>query len=112
MKKKSICCAFLALLLSACGKPTATGPVKTDTATANVITKEIEKERSETHEWLKSSPTSYLAAVDRVDFGQKPALSVGRAEENDPRHHPRFARVPRPHQPRNARIIPNSRDFH
>ena len=85
MKKKSICCAFLALLLAACGKPTDTGPVKTDTATANAITVEIEKERSETHEWLKSSPTSYLAAVDRVNFGQKPALSVGRAEENDVR---------------------------
>jgi uncharacterized protein (DUF1684 family) len=85
MKMNSICCAFLALLLSACGKPTATGPVAVDQATVDAITKEIEKERSETREWLKSSPSSYLAATDRVDFGRKPTLSVGRAEGNDVR---------------------------
>jgi len=33
-------------------------------------------------------------------------------EERDPRFHPRFAREPKPHHPRNVRIIPKSRDFH
>jgi error-prone DNA polymerase len=32
--------------------------------------------------------------------------------ENDSRVHPRFSREPKPHHPRNVRIIPKSRDFH
>ena len=52
-----------------------------------------------------------LANADEV-LRPDPGSARGRAEENDPRHHPRFAREPRPHHPRNARIIPKSRDFH
>ena len=44
---------------------------------------EIEKERADNNEWLRSSPTSYLAAVDRIDFNEKKTLTVGQAEDND-----------------------------
>jgi uncharacterized protein len=82
---KKILSISMLLLLAACGKSTATGPVKLDKTAADAITKEIEKDRTETQDWLKTSPTSYLAAIDRVDFGAKPALTVGRAEDNDVR---------------------------
>jgi uncharacterized protein len=57
--------------------------VKLDKAAAEKISKEIEKDRADTKEWLRSSPTSYLAAVDRIDFGGKKTLTVGRAPDND-----------------------------
>ena len=47
------------------------------------VIKEIEKTRADTREWLRSSPTSYLAAVDRIDFSEKSALAVGSAADND-----------------------------
>jgi uncharacterized protein (DUF1684 family) len=43
----------------------------------------IEKDRKETQEWLRTSPSSYLAAIRRVDFGDRTALNVGRSPEND-----------------------------
>ena len=43
----------------------------------------IETERAKTETWLKSEPTSYLAAVRRVDFDDRPRLSVGRDPGND-----------------------------
>jgi uncharacterized protein len=58
-------------------------PVKLDKAAAEKISKEIEKDRSDTKEWLRSSPTSYLAAIDRIDFGERKTLTVGRAADND-----------------------------
>ena len=45
----------------------------------------IEKERKETGEWLQSGSTSYLATVNRVDFGEKATLTVGRGRDNDVR---------------------------
>src|SRR4029079_14072295 len=47
------------------------------------VLKEIEKDRTDTQKWLKSDPTSYLATIDRRDFGQKKTLTVGRAADND-----------------------------
>ncbi|TBR26461.1 DUF1684 domain-containing protein [bacterium] len=44
---------------------------------------DINKDRADTKKWLKSDPTSYLAAVNRVSFGDKPALTVGEADDND-----------------------------
>jgi uncharacterized protein len=58
-------------------------PVRLDKAAAEKISKEIEKDRADTKEWLRSNPTSYLAAVDRMDFGEKKTLTVGRAVDND-----------------------------
>jgi uncharacterized protein len=60
-------------------------PVKLTKAAADAITKQIEKDRADAQAWLRSSPTSYLAAVARTDFGAKPALTVGRDAANDVR---------------------------
>jgi uncharacterized protein (DUF1684 family) len=60
-------------------------PVRLDKAAADAVIKEILKDRAETEGWLKSDVTSYLATVDRKDFGSKPTLSVGRAAGNDVR---------------------------
>ena len=43
----------------------------------------VAKDRKETQDWLKSDPTSYLAAVNRISFGEKPSLTVGEAGGND-----------------------------
>jgi uncharacterized protein len=47
--------------------------------------REIEKDRAETKEWLRSNPQSYLAAIDRIDFASKGTLGIGRAADNDVR---------------------------
>jgi hypothetical protein len=68
------------------------GPVRL--SAADSITRAIEKGRAETREWLKSAPTSYLATVDRRDFGDKTTMTVGSAPENDVRlEDPAVARV-------------------
>lgn len=56
------------------------------------------KDRTQTQEWLKSAPTSYLATVQRQDFGGRSTLTVGSAAGNDvriddPGVHPRHLRV-------------------
>lgn len=43
----------------------------------------IERDRKETLAWLKSAPTSYLATIERKDFGDVTTLTVGRAPDND-----------------------------
>jgi uncharacterized protein (DUF1684 family) len=58
-------------------------PVKLDKAAAGAVAKAIEKDRAATREWLRSAPNSYLATVDRKDFGEKTTLTVGRAAGND-----------------------------
>jgi uncharacterized protein (DUF1684 family) len=60
-------------------------PVALDRATADTLRKHIEKDRAETEEWLRSGPTSYLATVQRRDFGDRASLTVGRAADNDVR---------------------------
>jgi uncharacterized protein (DUF1684 family) len=49
------------------------------------IARAIEKERDQTGEWLQSGSTSYLATVNRVDFGERTTLTVGRGRDNDVR---------------------------
>ncbi|HEY2954147.1 MAG TPA: DUF1684 domain-containing protein [Candidatus Eisenbacteria bacterium] len=61
------------------------GPVRLAAADADSITRAIEKDRAETREWLKSAPTSYLATVDRRDFGERSTLTVGSGEGSDVR---------------------------
>jgi uncharacterized protein len=85
MKIVLIYCASLIFALTGCGKSPATGPVKLDKPAEDAVAREIEKDRAENREWLRSNPGSYLAAMDRIDFGKKPALTVGRAEDNDVR---------------------------
>ena len=85
MKRILVACALLVVPLMGCGKSPAQGPVKLDKTAAEAVVKAIEKDRAETREWLRSNPRSYLAAIDRIDFGTKSALTVGRADDNDVR---------------------------
>src|SRR6478752_8525726 len=60
-------------------------PVTLSPAERATVIKEIEKDRADTEQWLKSDISSYLATVDRRDFEQKKTLTVGRASDNDVR---------------------------
>ena len=61
------------------------GPVKLGAVAADSVIVAMQRERTDTQNWLRTSPTSYLAAIQRVDFGSKPLLTVGRASDNDVR---------------------------
>ena len=52
-----------------------------------------------------------LANADEV-VRPDPGSARGTLAGDDKRLHPRFSREPKPHHPRNVRIIPKSRDFH
>ncbi len=54
--------------------------VATDTLRAAIL-----KDREDTRDWLKTKPTSYLATVQRRDFGDRQTLTVGRDAGNDVR---------------------------
>ena len=58
-------------------------PVKLAKAAADAAVKAIIKDRADTEAWLKSDITSYLATVDRQDFGTRKTLTIGRAAGND-----------------------------
>jgi uncharacterized protein len=63
----------------------AARPVQLAKTAADAVVKQIEKDRKDSQKWLKSDPTSYLATIDRRDFGEKKSLTVGRAADNDVR---------------------------
>ncbi len=67
-----------ALAVTAPARPAAVSKIEADTLRAK-----IQKDRDETLGWLKSSPTSYLATIERKDFGDMTTLTVGRAADND-----------------------------
>ena len=83
MKRIFCLIVFSALMAAGCGKVPEGSPVKLDKTVADKVIKEIDKDRADTREWLRSDPKSYLASIDRVDFGAKTALTVGRAADND-----------------------------
>ena len=56
-----------------------------DKAAADAAVKAILKDRADTEKWLRSDPTSYLAAVARTNFEGRKTLTVGRAVDNDVR---------------------------
>ena len=58
-------------------------PVKLAKAAADAVIQEIAKDRTDTETWLRGDITSYLATIDRRDFGTKKTLTVGRAADND-----------------------------
>jgi uncharacterized protein (DUF1684 family) len=80
--------SVMCLLSSGCGnmkgkpegKSQALNPVAADS-----LIRHIEHERKQTEEWLKTSASSYLATVQRVDFGNRLSLTVGRGKGNDVR---------------------------
>jgi hypothetical protein len=77
--KALLAAIFAAVLVAA--EPAS--PVKLDKAAAAAVVNEIQNDRTDTEAWLRSDITSYLATVDREDFGTKKSLTVGRAADND-----------------------------
>ncbi len=70
------------------GKPAPLKPTRPATLTAievDTLRQAIERDRKDTEDWLKTSPTSYLATIQRRDFGDRATLTVGRAADNDVR---------------------------
>ena len=59
--------------------PHAATPVRLAPAAAESLRTAVLKDRAETEGWLKSNPSSYLAAVQRRDFGDQRTLIVGRS---------------------------------
>jgi hypothetical protein len=58
-------------------------PVQLAKAAADAVVAGIQKDRADAQDWLRTDPTSYLATIDRRDFGVKKTLSVGQAMDND-----------------------------
>jgi uncharacterized protein (DUF1684 family) len=52
-------------------------------AAAGSILAAYEKDRADSEKDLRESPTSYLAAIARMDFGEKSSLVLGRAADCD-----------------------------
>ena len=50
---------------------TAARPVQLAKAAADVVVRDIQKDRTDAQDWLRTDPTSYLATIDRRDFGEK-----------------------------------------
>src|SRR3954467_15069559 len=72
------------VVMIAAGVPPAR-PLTLTPAQRESVIKEIETDRADTEQWLKSDISSYLATVDRRDFEQKKTLTVGRSAGNDVR---------------------------
>lgn len=90
---------LLALLVAArASAPAPAAPVSLSPAVRDSLTQALLQGRAETAEYLKSSPSSYFAAVQRVDFGNSTALTVGRAADNS-------VRVDDPEMPDHAVLV-------
>jgi len=75
----AVACAVLPVVSAAApAKPVRLAPTALDSLRAA-----HEKDIRETMEWLTSSPTSYLAAVGRVDYGERRSLVVGSGASAD-----------------------------
>lgn len=73
--------AFLAATPSKPSKPRI--PAGMSAVEADTLLRAYDKDRTETREWLKRKPTSYLATVLRRDFDAKSSLTLGSAPGND-----------------------------
>jgi uncharacterized protein (DUF1684 family) len=76
----------------------AADPAKLTPAEIDTLTMHALKDRADSDDFLKSSPTSYLATVQRQDFGDRQTLIVGRAASSlvhidDPEIAPRHVSV-------------------
>jgi uncharacterized protein (DUF1684 family) len=63
----------------------ATRPPGMSAVEADTLLKLYAKDRADTREWLRTSPTSYLATILRRDFEDRSSLTVGSAPGNDVR---------------------------
>jgi uncharacterized protein (DUF1684 family) len=77
--------AFAAGAAPPAPNPHAPGPVQLAPAAADSLRAAIEKDRKDTEEWLRTSPTSYLATVQRRDFGDRTTMVVGSQAKADVR---------------------------
>lgn len=68
-----------------CGRSAKETGATLSAAEADTLMKSYAKDRSDTQEWLKSNPTSYLATTQRQDFGDRTSLTVGSGAGNDVR---------------------------
>jgi hypothetical protein len=94
----------LLVILPACVAPASAGPRGADPVPlagareADSLRAAYAADRADTEKWLRESPTSYLAAVGRTDFGAKASLVLGRAagcdlRVDDPEFAPEHLRV-------------------
>ena len=77
--------SLIAVIIAAASSVAPALPVKLAPATADSLRALALKDREDTREWLRTKPTSYLATVQRRDFGSRSILTVGRDEHNDMR---------------------------
>jgi len=63
----------------------AAPPVRMSKVAADTVRARVLADREDTKKWLQTSQTSYLATVQRQDFGDKTAMTVGSAADNDVR---------------------------
>src|SRR5262249_20587747 len=61
----------------------AVGPARVTATQADSLRAAYAHDREEAEQNLRHGATSYLAAVARTDFGERPALVVGRAADCD-----------------------------
>jgi len=83
MRSLAIALLLAMLTLDAARAARGVGPVKVAPAAAQTILAAYDKDRADSEKQLHESPTSYLAAVARTDFGDKAALVLGRAKDCD-----------------------------
>src|SRR5262245_14042691 len=89
----------LVVCVTTCGRGgKSAGDQGMSKAEADTLLQHYAKDRADTEEWLKSSPTSYLATVGRLDFGDRTSLTVGSGggsdvRLNDPDVRPHHLRV-------------------
>ena len=76
---------LLAAFLPAAVAAKPASAVKLPKATADSLRAAIDTDREDTKSWLRTKPTSYLATVQRQDFGDKTVMTVGSAADNDVR---------------------------
>jgi len=77
--------SILAMAMPWLAHPASTHAATSPAATSDTLVAAIQKDRADTETWLKTSPTSYLAAVRRVDFEDRKQLTVGSAAGSDVR---------------------------
>ena len=75
---------FVSGAVAAAPAPAGVGPVVlAGAAAADSLRAAYQKDRADTEKSLREGATSYLAAVGRTDFAEKPSLVVGRAADCD-----------------------------
>lgn len=107
LARRTVACAHVLLvvvlgLLAArpvvAARPSATGPVRLARVAADSIRAAHERDRADAAQSLRTSPTSYLAAIARTDFAERTSLVLGSAADadlrvNDPEVAARHLRV-------------------